>query len=139
MIQRQQSLWLLLAATCSVLSFFFPFFGGAEQNATGTSGMMSTLNAGSSFFLIILTGASVLLSLVTIFLYKDRKLQFRLALTGLVISVLIVILFFSEIKMLPGVIALSSVFVFLVPDFYFLAIRGIRKDEKLIKSMDRLR
>ena len=139
MIQRQQSLWLLLAATCSVLSFFFPFFGGAEQNATGTSGMMSTLNAGSSFFLIILTGASVLLSLVTIFLYKDRKLQFRLALTGLVISVLIVILFFSEIKMLPGVIALSSVFVFLVPVFYFLAIRGIRKDEKLIKSLNKLR
>ncbi len=129
----------MLAATCSVLSFFFPFFGGAEQNATGTSGMMSTLNAGSSFFLIILTGASVLLSLVTIFLYKDRKLQFRLALTGLVISVLIVILFFSEIKMLPGVIALSSVFVFLVPVFYFLAIRGIRKDEKLIKSLNKLR
>ncbi len=139
MIQRQQSLWLLLAATCSVLSFFFPFFGGAEQNATATSGIMSTLNAGSSFFLIILTGASVLISLVSIFLYKDRKLQFRLALTGLVISVLIVILFFSEIKMLPGVIALSSVFVFLVPIFYFLAIRGIRKDEKLIKSLNKLR
>ncbi len=139
MIQRQQSLWLLLAATCSVLSFFFPFFGGAEQNATATSGIMSTLNAGSSFFLIILTGASVLISLVSIFLYKVRKLQFRLALTGLVISVPIVILFFSEIKMLPGVIALSSVFVFLVPIFYFLAIRGIRKDEKLIKSLNKLR
>lgn len=139
MIQRQQSLWLFFAAICSVLSFFFPFFGGAEQNVTATSGSMSTLNAGSSFFLIILTGALILLSLVTIFLYKDRKLQFRLAIAGLVISILIVVLFFSEIKALPGVIALSSVFVFLVPIFYFLAIRGIRRDEKLIKSLNKLR
>lgn len=139
MIQRQQSIWLLLAAACSLLSFFFPFFGGAEQNATGTSGLMSTINAGSSFFLIILTGASVLISLITIFLFKDRKTQFKLALTGLVISILIIVLYFTEIKSQPGVIALSSVFVFLIPVFYFLAIRGIRRDEKLIKSLDKLR
>lgn len=139
MIQRQQSLWLFLAAVCSVLSFFYPFFGGAEQNETATSGTMSTLNAGSTFFLIILTGASILLSLITIFLYKDRKLQFRLALTGLVVSILVIVLFFSEIKALPGVIALSSVFVFIVPVFYFMAIRGIRRDQKLIKSLNKLR
>ena len=139
MIQRQQSLWLLLAATCAILSFLFPFFGGAEQNATATSGVMSTITAGSSLFLIVLTGASVILSMVTIFLYKDRKMQFKLALTGLILSILTVILFFMEIKGLPGVIALSSVFVFLVPVFYFLAIRGIRRDEKLIKSLNKLR
>lgn len=139
MIQRQQSLWLLLAAACSVLSFFFPFFGGAEQNLTATSGIMSTINAGSSLFLIILMGGSVILALVTIFLYKDRKMQFRLALAGLAASTLAILLFFSEIKGIPGVIALSSVFVFVVPVFYFLAIRGIRKDEKLIKSLNKLR
>lgn len=139
MIQRQQSIWLLLAATCSLLSFFFPFFGGAEQNAAGTSGLMSTINAGSSFFLIILTGASVLIGFITIFLYKDRKTQFKLAMAGLIISVVIIILYFTEIRTLPGVIALSSVFVFLIPVFYFLAIRGIRRDEKLIKSLDKLR
>lgn len=139
MIQRQQSLWLLLAAVCSFLSFLFPFFGGAEQNATATSGSMSTLNAGSSFFLIILTGGSILLSLITIFLYKDRKLQLKFTLSGLAISILIIVLFFSEIKTLPGVIALSSVFVFVIPIFYILAAKGIWKDQKLIKSLDKLR
>lgn len=139
MIQRQQSLWLFLAAVCSFLSFLFPFFGGAEQNVSATSGSMSTLNAGSSFFLIILTAGSILLSLITIFLFKNRKLQIRLSLLGLIISVLIIVLFFSEIKLLPGVIALSSVFVFIVPVFYILAVRGIRKDEKLIKSLNKLR
>lgn len=139
MIQRQQSLWLFLAATCSFLSFLFPFFGGAKQNISATSGSMSTLNAGSSFFLIIFTGLSILLSLIIIFLFKDRKLQLKLTLTGLTISILTIVLFFSEMKDLPGVIALSSVFVFAVPIFYTLAARGIWKDKKLVKSLDKLR
>ena len=139
MIQRQQSLWLFLAATCSFLSFLFPFFGGTTQNATATSGSMSTLNAGSSFLLILLTGLSLLLSLIIIFLFKDRKLQLKLTLTGLTISILTIVLFFSEMKNLPGVIALSSVFVFAVPIFYIMAARGIWKDKKLIKNLDKLR
>lgn len=139
MIQRRQSLWLLLAAVCSFLSFIFPFFGGASQNISATTGTMSTLNAGSNFFLMILTGGSILLSVSTIFLFKDRKLQLKLSLAGLTISILIIVLFFSEMKNLPGVIALSSVFVFVVPIFYIMATRGIWKDEKLIKSLDKLR
>ena len=139
MIQRQQSLWLLLAAICSFLSFLFPFFGGASQNITATSGTMATLNAGSNFFLMILTGGSILLSLITIFLFKDRKLQVRLSLVGLAISVLAIILYFSETRKLPGVIALSSVFVFIVPVCYIMAARGIWKDQKLVKSLNKLR
>ena len=139
MIQRQQSLWLLLAAVCSFLSFLFPFFGGANQNATATSGTMSTLNAGSNLFLMILTGGSILLSLITIFLFKDRKLQLKLALAGLVIAVIAIVLYFSEMKKLAGVIALSSVFVFIIPICYIMAARGIWKDERLVKSLDKLR
>ena len=139
MIQRQQSIWLLLAAAASMLGFFFPFFGGAEQNLNATSGSMSTVNAGSSFFLIIVTAGSVLLGLIAIFLYKDRKMQLRLALTGLILSLIAIALYFSAIKGLPGVIALSSIFTFFAPVFYLLAIRGIRRDEKLIKSLDKLR
>jgi len=139
MIQRQQSLWLLLAAICSFLSFLFPFFGGANQNITATSGTMATLNAGSNFFLMVLTGGSILLSLVTIFLFKDRKLQLRLSIAGLAISVLAIILYFAETRKLPGVIALSSVFVFIVPVCYLMAARGIWKDQKLVKSLNKLR
>ena len=139
MIQRQQSIWLLLAAAASMLGFFFPFFGGAEQNLNATSGSMSTVNAGSSFFLIIVTAASVLLGFSAIFLYKDRKMQSRLVIAGLVLSLVAIVLYFSEIKGLPGVIALSSVITFLVPVFYLLALRGIRRDEKLIKSLNKLR
>ncbi len=139
MIQRQQSIWLLLAAAASMLGFFFPFFGGAEQNINATSGSMSTVNAGSSFFLIIVTAGSVVLGFIAIFLYKNRKMQFRLAVAGLILSLIAIALYFSEIKGLPGVIALSSVFSFLAPVFYLLALRGIRNDEKLIKNLNKLR
>ena len=139
MIQRQQSLWFLLAAVCSFLSFLFPFFGGANQNATSTSGTMSTLNAGSNLFLMILTGGSILLSLIAIFLYKDRKLQLKLAIAGLAISILTIVLYFSEMKKLAGVLALSSIFVFIIPICFIMAARGIWKDEKLVKSLDKLR
>ncbi|MGK2864322.1 MAG: DUF4293 family protein, partial [Chitinophagaceae bacterium] len=88
MIQRQQSLWLLLATICSILSFRFPFYGGASQNATATSGMMSTLNAGSNLYLMLITGCSILVSLITIFLFKNRKLQLRLTIAGLILSLL---------------------------------------------------
>jgi hypothetical protein len=139
MIQRQQSLWLLSAAVCSFLSFIYPFFGGTNQNATATSGTMFTLNGGSNFFLMILTGGSILLSLITIFLFKDRRLQLKLTLAGLVIAVIAIVLYFSEMKKMAGVIALSSVFVFIIPICYIMAARGIWKDEKLVKSLDKLR
>lgn len=137
MIQRQQSLWLLLAAVCGFLSFKMPFFAGA--NETATSGGAAYVDAGSSFFLIVLTAASILLSLITIFMYKNRKLQVKLALAGLIISVISIILYFVEIKNLPGAIALWSVFSFATPVAYFMALKGIWKDEKLVKSLDKLR
>jgi hypothetical protein len=117
----------------------FPFFGGAKQNEAGTSGSMSTLNAGSTFFLIILTGASILFSLIAIFLFKDRKIQLKLSIAGLLTAIIIIVIYFMEIRKLPGVIALSSIFVFVIPICYIMAARGIWKDEKLVKSLDKLR
>jgi hypothetical protein len=137
MIQRQQSLWLLLSTICGILSFKLPFFAGARE--TATSGGAAYIDAGSTFFLIVLTAASIILSLATIFLYKDRKLQLRLCFGGIAISVLIVILYFVEIKNLPGAIALSAIFVFAIPVGYIMAARGVWKDEKLVKSLDKLR
>jgi hypothetical protein len=137
MIQRQQSLWLLLSTVCAFLTFKLPFFAGAKDNPT--SGGAAYIDAGSSFFLLVFTGASLLLSLITIFLYKDRKLQLKLCLTGIGISVVIIIFYFTEMRKLPGAIALSSVFAFAIPAGYIMAARGIWKDEKLVKSLDKLR
>jgi hypothetical protein len=126
-----------LSTICGFLSFKLPFFAGAKE--TPTSGGAAYVDAGSSFFLIVLTAGSIILSLVTIFLFKDRKLQLKLCFAGIVASVLIVIFYFVEIKGLPGAVALSAIFAFAIPVGYVMAARCISKDEKLVKSLDKLR
>jgi len=138
MIQRQQSLWLLLAAVASFLSFKFPFYTGniVENNVT----RFEELEGGSNFFLLVLTGASVLISAITIFLYKDRKTQLKLAIVGIMISIVLMILYFTQLrKFSNGNFALTSIFVLAILISYIMAAKGIRRDEKLVKSIDKLR
>ena len=139
MIQRQQSLWLLLAAVASILSFLLPFYSGNKIGDSNIS-TFDELTGGSNFFLLILTGASVLISGISIFLYKDRKAQLKLMVAGILISIVLLILYFVEIKKFQkGNFALTSVFVFFILIGYIMAARGIWKDEKLVKSLDKLR
>lgn len=137
MIQRKQTIWLLLSAVCAFLSYLFPFFSGTRSGEKGIE--KATVDAISTFPLLILTGIALLLSLVTIFLFKNRKLQIRLCIVGVLLSALILLLYFTEIKNLSGSISLSAVFVFIIPISYIMASLGIRKDEKTVKALDRLR
>ena len=138
MIQRQQSLWLLLAAVASFLSFKFPFYTGniLENNMS----RFEELEGGSNFFLLIVTGISILISVIAIFMYKDRKTQLKLAIGGIIISIIMLILYFVEIKKFEkGNFALTAIFVLAILIGYIMAARGIWKDEKLVKSLDKLR
>ena len=138
MIQRQQSLWLLLSAVASFLSFKFPFYTGniLENNVS----RFEELNGASNFFLLVLTGFSVLVAAVTIFMFKDRKTQSKLTFGGIVISIVLLVLYFSQLKKFSaGNFALTSVLVLAILVGYLMALRGIWKDEKLVKSLDKLR
>jgi len=56
------------------------------------------------------------------------------------VSILNIVLYFVFTKKYDtGAIALSAVFSFAIPIFFIMAIIGINKDEKLVKSVDRLR
>jgi len=138
MIQRRQTLWLLLATIAAVLSFMFPFVTGKE--AIKNMQADKVIDAASDFFLLILTGGSVILSTVIIFLFKDRKLQIRLCLLGLLISIIIIVRYIMLMNKLTNTtLALYAVLPFIFLTGYFLAFRDIRKDEKLVKSLDKLR
>lgn len=138
MIQRQQTLWLLLATVAALLSFMFPFATGK-----GMEKMLEvdkTLKADSNFLLLICTGASLILSAAVIFLYKDRKMQIKLCLAGLLLSVIIIVLYIMQMqKMTKSTLALFCILPFAMLAGYFMAFRNIRKDEKLVKSLDKLR
>ncbi len=140
MIQRQQTLWLLLATIAGVLSFMFPFAVG-EKIVVNTT-MMERVDfvAGEDFFILILTIAAIGIAAVTIFLFKDRKLQIKLCLLGLLVSIGILILYILGMnKLLASTPALWSILPVVIIISYFMAFRNIRKDEKLVKSLDKLR
>lgn len=135
MIQRIQTIWLLLAATFSLLSLKFSFYSGVREN-----NVFSELNGSSNFLLLIMSVAIALVALVTIFLFKNRKLQMQLSILGFLLQVIAVVIYVLQTqKFTEGNFTLTAVLTLLIPIFFILAFMGIRKDEKLIKSMDRLR
>lgn len=138
MIQRQQTLWLLLSTLAAILSFPFPFATG--QMIENNVALFHSVNASSNFFLLLLTGVTIVISGSTIFLYKDRKLQMKLCLLGLVTAAGIIVLFILQLKkMEKATLALYSILPLLVFFGYFMAYRNILKDEKLVRSLNKIR
>ena len=136
MIQRIQSVWLLLAAAAAVASIKFPFYTGT----LAASNTYESLNATQFIPIIVLTVLSALISFVTIFLFKNRKRQTGLTALNIFISIIVIVLYCLHLKdFSSGSFSLTSVFVFAIPIFLVLALMGIRRDAKLIKSLDRLR
>ena len=141
MLQRIQSLWLLLAAACSLLTIKFSFFSGNKMSDAQTK-TFQYLTASSNMLLLILTIAVLIAVLIDIFLYKNRKLQLRICVISILGSLLNIFLYFREIKnFVPneGNYDLTAVLAFLIPILLIMAAAGINKDQKLVKSLDRLR
>ncbi|MBS1610896.1 MAG: DUF4293 domain-containing protein [Bacteroidetes bacterium] len=139
MIQRIQSVWLLLASIASLLTFEFSFYSGYKIGNTVLNDLIS-LTASSNLLLIILAALTGIGSFIAIFLFKDRKTQLRITIMALILSVLSLVVYFSQIKNYEkGHFSLTAIFALLIPILLFLAVRGIYKDQKLVKSLDRLR
>lgn len=138
MIQRIQSIWLLLAAVFAFLTFKLPFYQGAVLQATAD--VKPEVDAQSTIWLTIVAALTGALAFINIFFFNNRKLQLRICVFGIILGVVLIALCFMEMtKFSSGSIALSCIIYFAIIAFYILAANGISKDEKLIKSMDRLR
>jgi ribose/xylose/arabinose/galactoside ABC-type transport system permease subunit len=141
MIQRIQSLWLLLAAICGGLSFQFPFYSGTRMmgeppQPTPNVEMTATFNIPIIIFMTI----AIVGAVHAIFSYYKRKHQFVVTLISMISSIIaLVLLFLATSEFEGGGVRIESLLYFVVPVFLFLAARGVRKDDKLVRSMDRLR
>jgi hypothetical protein len=142
MIQRKQSLFLLLSVLLNVLLIYLPVY---ELISAGVTSDGQKQYITSNAILMILNGAIGILCFVAIFFFKNRKLQMRICnLSILLTCVLIGLLFFAAdsvssaqkqvIHYLYG-----TYFPMIELLFIFLATRGIKKDEDLVRSADRLR
>jgi len=155
MIQRIQSIYLVLALIASVLMFIFPlaeFYGSsnfvlyAYQLDFFDPDPSLTFNPYFLLPLMALLVLLVFLPIITIFSFKSRKRQ--LLLTKISMGLTLVLLasyFFGYIALLENAVGnpphyeFASFMPALTFLFLLLANRSILKDEKLIKSMDRLR
>jgi drug/metabolite transporter (DMT)-like permease len=136
MIQRIQTLWLLLASICAFASVKLPFYFGSIE----VPGPTVTITPYDNFMLLVFVIATALMALVSIFLFSNRSLQIKICIVGLVLSLANLMHYFLYMKNFKtGGLSLYSILSFLVPVFFILAIRSIYKDQKLLKSLDRLR
>jgi len=147
MIQRIQSLYLLLATAAYVCLFFFPFAGiVTPDNKTLSLSVLGVTDNGMVFHgtALLLAGVILLtvLSFSIIFLYKKRMVQSRMTAICLLLNVaLIVGMFLFSDSLAKGTINFETgSYIVLVPlVFLVLANRAIRRDEMKVRAADRLR
>ncbi|MBS1497393.1 MAG: DUF4293 domain-containing protein [Bacteroidetes bacterium] len=136
MIQRIQSVWLLLTSVCVFAGLKLPFYSGTNKEGVPSS----LLNGMSPIYLLLLTVAISVISLVTIFLYKNRNLQLRLCLITILLQVGLIYLYYHQSTFYTGgTFALTAILQPAALLFLFFAVTGIRKDNKMVKDSDRLR
>ena len=136
MLQRIQTIYLFLAALVSA-GLIFVFSIG--ENTAGEAVFAQDILLVFGLFL-----ASAALSLVTIFLFKNRKLQFVLGRLNIILNLILLGLFVYWSLNISGESNISEKGIgMLIPIisivFLVLANKAIKKDEDLVKSVDRLR
>ncbi|HSC53543.1 MAG TPA: DUF4293 domain-containing protein [Phnomibacter sp.] len=141
MIQRIQSLWLLLAALVVAVLYKLPVYGG-ELVAGGNKELLVS----GSFLLFIVAAELVVFPLVALFMFKNRSGQKKLIWISLLLQLVFVGLIWMEVSDFTAASAFKSsgykpgaVLPIVAIVLLFMAYSGIRKDEKLIKSADKLR
>jgi peptidoglycan/LPS O-acetylase OafA/YrhL len=147
MIQRIQSIFLLLASASAFALFAVPFGTTPEPVANSEIYGDGIYNIQDSMGLLILFCVAGGLALISIFLYNNRKTQLlvgRLAIVANIIGFILAIVFYfnntaelQEINDNENYIGFSLPLVFLL--FAILAQRAISKDDRLVRSSDRLR
>ena len=136
MIQRIQTLWLLLASICAFASVNLPFYFGSLE----VPGPTVTITPYDHFMLLVFVIATGLVALINIFLYSNRSLQIKISAVGVLLGLANLMHYFLYMRNFKsGGLSLYSIFSFLVPVFFILSIIGMYKDQKLLKSLDRLR
>ncbi len=132
MIQRIQTIYFFLSALVLGVLYFLPF----------------AAKPGDEFFVkeeiptLLLTVIPAALALIVIFLYKNRRLQMRIArIAGIFIFALMLYLLYMYYSEFKNEINIRPAY-FIPPlalILNYLGISKVRKDEKLVKSTDRLR
>ena len=158
MIQRIQSIFLVLMIACLVAFLFLPIWGKMDV-VTGEIHEIRALYHEQiiegelmvEYVPYAIAGALViivmLIAVVELFKYKNRMLQMKLGMINsflivAVLGVLMWLIFTGQDEWLPTIAGKFGAGLFmpaLAMVFNRMAIRSIKKDEDLVRSVDRIR
>lgn len=145
MIQRIQSLYLLIAAIVSamaaVLSHLMTFGGHCDiANYIAVNTLYSIF---LSYYYIIALLAACLLSLVSLFSFHNRHRQINIIRAPLssvlVLTIILSIIMYFYCPMSIYVLLLCASLPLIALIFNLLALHAIRSDERKVKAADRIR
>jgi peptidoglycan/LPS O-acetylase OafA/YrhL len=153
LIQRIQSVWFFLASVINGLLLLpsIYLYRDVRPGGVGIPGMASVrgseflLGTSTNLVLMLLAVLITLLPLIAIFLFKNRKQQRGLGSLAIVGCIAFVA---AMVMIIQGFNRTHPGDAYLIPwpvlpvvglVLIILAIRGVRKDEKVLKSLDRLR
>lgn len=155
MIQRKQTLFLLVAFIACVICLFVPVASVMPQgmgnpmsvHCLGISSEEGIRFDASCLPLFLLCSVSALISLATVFQFKNRKLQINLCSINLLFNVLwyvdYAVIFFGLVGLekVSGDLTFhwGAVMPLISLVFVLLARKGVCDDEKLVRAADRIR
>lgn len=149
MIQRIQSLYLILASGSIFGQFAVPYLSTTPENPAHTLAVFSdgVLNPMDNIGLTGLTALGGLVALIAVFLFKNRMLQGRITGGALVATIMLLVLAAVTIWQTQSNLPAGGTVSYqagiglplLAAVLLWLATNAIRKDENLVRSMDRLR
>lgn len=152
MIQRKQSVFLLFAAIVSVVSLCLPI-GVLKPVEIGVDSVVYNLSiqGGNGILdfsvapLFCILSVSVVVSLATIFLYNNRKLQIKLCSWNMLLLFIWYVAYgvLAYVKTDSMNVELKMSFAFILPlvsiILIYMARKGVIADEALIRAADRIR
>lgn len=150
MLQRIQSVYLILAAAAMLISVTLPlasFYFNTEEVLFEAIGIyLNGELTDSTWGLFVIGLMSSIAALITIFLYKNRILQIRLSIFNIVLMIGFYLYFgFIMYKVYPvenlefSKVGFGAIMPIVSIILTILAIRKIGADEALIRSLNRLR
>jgi uncharacterized membrane protein YwaF len=141
MIQRIQSVWLALAAICGIAMAKAPLFTSVLTDLSKRSFL-----AAESILIFALSIGIAAMAIIAICLFKNRQTQYKLAISAAFLALGLIgiqVYYIEDFKkanaIQQGTYQWGGLLPIVMTILLFMAAGAIRKDEKLIKSLDRLR
>ncbi|MEM1217036.1 MAG: DUF4293 domain-containing protein [Bacteroidota bacterium] len=143
MIQRIQSIYLFLASGALFGLFALPVATTEKERENSELFADAKFNLFDELPILAIVALAGAVLLVTIFLYNNRKLQMNLTKVGVLLVIGACLFggytYWGDSAKSVAEPAVGVALPVLALIFAWLAHRGIKSDEKLVQSMDRLR